>query len=1203
MPRFFLCLAALTLIALPTSAQTAVSAPPRLVPQAGFEVPVTDVAISADGRVAVTSGWDGALRVWDARTGAEIHRFEGLGGPFPTLGPDGLRMALVGAEGAAVWDVLTGTHGPWFAEGASQAALCGGGPLVATAHDGIEVWDAEAAVLRWRAEAPASRLACSRDGQVVAAIGNVPDPTSAVLQFWDALTGRLLRRIELEPGPYPDALSLSADGRWALVHLGEESEAVLWDAATGAVAARFDAAPAEIVAASLSPDGATVLTVEAEGRADGGPRRERVALWDARTGTRLRDLGGSDRITQGAPVSGVLFGASAALGADRAVTAGLDATPVIWNLGTGEALRVGRALPVASVSWAGGRLATAGRNAPQRRAEARVWDLTIGRVETQLPLAGAEGVAVGLSADGRTAVTADGPPRLGDPAQEGAVRVWDVATSRERHRLSDPARRPRHAAVSADGRFAAAVLLDLDHEQARWTESAAAWDTETGRLLHRLSLDMTRDVRLSADGTVALLTDFVDYYLKDSEERTGGARVWDLRTGELGPPLGADSLGTDRAVLSADGQVVVTVGRAVRVWDAKTGALVRQVGRIDGEVLAAELSADGSLLVTHEDDGTLRAWDLRTNAERVLRDDLFYDLYDDLDEPPVFAVSPDGRVVAIADERGETTLVDAGTGRTLASLLSFADGSWLVVTPDGRFDAPDLETVTGAVWVAPDDPLTPLPIEAFMADFYEPRLLPRLLAGETFPDMGRLLDRNRVQPRVEITSVEAPASGEVPSGGASGARGARVTVEVEGLERAYGGEAHASGVHDLRLFRDGQLVAWADGELIKSTGARSFTFEDVPLPSGADTLTFSAYAFNGDRVKSRTAYRDLAVPSGAAPQGQRRAFVVALGVDAFADPAWDLAFATADARAYARALDSTLAASGDYDEVVAVALVSSHGEAESTDATAAALRGALARLAGDEPDAEAEAALARVPGAERLREATPDDVVVVTASTHGYTSPEGVFYLLPADVPVPEPGASGGSAITPALLEAAVSSDELGAWFRGVDAGTLALVVDACNAAGAVEGSGFKPGPMGARGLGQLAFDKGMAVLTATQAAAPALEAASTGRGLLTFALVENGLLAGQADGAVPDGASGASGVRDGRITLGEWLAYGAARVPGLSEEVQRGEVETYGRGGVRTRSMSPDAEGTSPDAGLQTPALFDFRRSRAPVVVAGTGG
>src|SRR6266850_4028036 len=105
--------------------------------------------------------------------------------------------------------------------------------------------------------------------------------------------------------------------------------------------------------------------------------------------------------------------------------------------------------------------------------------------------------------------------------------------------------------------------------------------------------------------------------------------------------------------------------------------------------------------------------------------------------------------------------------------------------------------------------------------------------------------------------------------------------------------------------------------------------------------------------------------------------------------------------------------------------------------------------------------------------------------------------MLPTDI-----GESSGRTVSDELLRRSISSDELSLWLRDVDAGEMVMIVDACHAASAVEGKDFKPGPMGSRGLGQLAFDKGMKILTATQAANAAIETGgSIGHGLLTFAL------------------------------------------------------------------------------------------------------
>ena len=74
----------------------------------------------------------------------------------------------------------------------------------------------------------------------------------------------------------------------------------------------------------------------------------------------------------------------------------------------------------------------------------------------------------------------------------------------------------------------------------------------------------------------------------------------------------------------------------------------------------------------------------------------------------------------------------------------------------------------------------------------------------------------------------------------------------------------------------------------------------------------------------------------------------------------------------------------------------------------------------------------------------------------------------------------------------------------------MVMIVDACHSAAGVP-EGFKPGPMGDRGLGQLAYDKGMRILAATQANDVALESGQIGQGLLTYALVEDGLKKGLA--------------------------------------------------------------------------------------------
>ena len=202
-------------------------------------------------------------------------------------------------------------------------------------------------------------------------------------------------------------------------------------------------------------------------------------------------------------------------------------------------------------------------------------------------------------------------------------------------------------------------------------------------------------------------------------------------------------------------------------------------------------------------------------------------------------------------------------------------------------------------------------------------------------------------------------------------------------------------------------------------------------------------------------------------------------------------------------------------------------------------------------------------------------------------------------------GADGGRAITLALLQRSISSDELSRWLRDVDA---------CQSAAAVEGEGFKPGPMGSRGLGQLPLRQRHGMLAATQADNAALEHGLIRQGLLTYALTADGMELGRAD-FKPE---------DKTVTLGAWLSYALDRVPQLFAEVNSGQVRS-GRasavdapkvvllppkdpfakqaGAVRLlmqgKPVGAAGKQTLAEEQIQRPALFDYARKRRDIILS----
>ena len=128
---------------------------------------------------------------------------------------------------------------------------------------------------------------------------------------------------------------------------------------------------------------------------------------------------------------------------------------------------------------------------------------------------------------------------------------------------------------------------------------------------------------------------------------------------------------------------------------------------------------------------------------------------------------------------------------------------------------------------------------------------------------------------------------------------------------------------------------------------------------------------------------------------------------------------------------------------------------------------------------------------------------------------------------------------------------------------------------------------MGDSGLGQLAYDKGIRILAATQADDVAMEDAKLGQGLLSYALAAEGLTAtgGKAD---IDG--------DEAIGLDEWLRYGEQRLPSLSSDVRLRQIKP-GSGGARAiefHDLAPNAAKRR----VQKPSLFDFNAAPSQVVL-----
>jgi serine/threonine-protein kinase len=271
----------------------------------GHTQPVESLSVSADGRRALSGGFDRTPRLWDVESGRELHRLDGHTDPVYSvaLAPDG-RWAISGGEDGSIrlWDAETGKEIRRF-EGHTAAVRC-----VVFVGDGQRA------------------LSSSNDGTV---------------RLWNVATGQEVRRLTGHTGPV-NAVALSADGRRA-VSGGDDFSVRLWDVDTGQEIRQFQGHQEKVVCVAVSPDGRQALS---------GAQNGFLSLWDTASGRELQRYEGHWSVVHGA----------AFCPDGRRIVSASSGELIVWDKDTGrEVFRIDQRLAFNAIAVIGdGRRALSG---------------------------------------------------------------------------------------------------------------------------------------------------------------------------------------------------------------------------------------------------------------------------------------------------------------------------------------------------------------------------------------------------------------------------------------------------------------------------------------------------------------------------------------------------------------------------------------------------------------------------------------------------------------------------------------------------------------------------------------------------------------------------------------------------------------------------------------------------------------------------
>ncbi|MBZ4218648.1 MAG: protein kinase, partial [Chlorobium sp.] len=592
----------------------------------GHSKRVNSVSLSADGRYALSGGYDETLKLWDVSTGLCLRTFEGHSGSVNSvsLNVDG-KYALSGSNDGTIrlWEMSTGQclrtfEGHRYGFASVSLSADGRYALSGSSDKTLKLWDVLTGqcMHTFVGHSESVKSVClSADGRY--ALSGSDDKT---LKLWEVSTGKCLRTFEGHSG-WVSSGSLSADGKYVLSG-SFDATLKLWDVSTGLCLRTFEGSQ-QVYSACLI----------AEGRYAISGSWNTLKLWEVSTGQCRRILLGHSK-----------GGNSVSLSADgKYALSGSNETLELWNInikahsykselqvsdfkafeeikGKQDELRL-------SIEEAE-RLMNNGNKAKAFATLYRTWEREDFKDNKELLMVYQKlyelssrksisfayqansfeghryGVAsVSLSADGSYAISG---------SYDHTLKLWDMSTGQCLRTFVGHSDSVNSVSLSADGKYAISAvgsMLELwevaTGQSIRSFDGLNGWVPDTigdgGEFVSpRIAV---YSVCLSADGRYAL-SGGTDDMLK----------LWEVSTGQCLRTFEGHSNGVRSVSFSADGSYALSGGgdNMLKLWEVSTGQCLDTMEEHNGSVNSVSFSADGKYVLSGSDDKTLKLWDVST---------------------------------------------------------------------------------------------------------------------------------------------------------------------------------------------------------------------------------------------------------------------------------------------------------------------------------------------------------------------------------------------------------------------------------------------------------------------------------------------------------------------------------------------------------------------------------------------------------------
>jgi len=898
---------------------------PEFFVQLGHSATVHSTAFSPDGKLVASGGMDNNVKLWSTETGREMRTLQGHSSYiyFVSFSPDGTYVVSSSNDNTIrLWDVQSGREIRRIDNALYPRSVAfgpDGNMLFGDAIGNLTIWNRHTGVVKKLQAASGAggirAAAFIQGGKYILAAGKLG------FIVVDPQTDQVARRFGMKKQSSYDNIPIvfTKDGRYALE--GRFNEMILWDTETGNEIRTFKANMNTVNSVAFSPDGRYILS---------GSANYMLKLWETDTGKEVRSIYHYRRYIYGARygVTSVAFssdGRRALAGykngairvwdvmREAAVIGGVTQNSAAAKADLAEGDVILRVEGKKISSWrdfADGIEASPGKEiqvtllrngqelavrmtpAAAKGKDARGRDITVGTagvIQGGVCLHNLEGYkrkvsSISLSPEGRLMTVAH---------DQGTVSLWDVPTGRELRSIPTY-RYSSSVAFSPQGRFylsagnedvtvwepqkaqpvskfsqddigflsrALAFSPDGRYAAAGGDKRITLYDMEAMRAIR--TMPVARDVKtvaVSSDNRTVASGTSMDVILWNAQT---GAELRTLRPGSF--VYAVDFAPGGRYLVSGAQQyagIGMDYANTIKLWDVSTGRELRNLGNYKKSVYDARFSRDGRMLLTGGDE--LLLWNVHSGSVRqtfVGHHDTIWSV----------AFMPDGKSIASAGDDGTVRIWNMESGKEVAQFVSFAGGEWIVITPEGFFNA----SPGGAKYLNVRVGSQVYSIDNFYEKFFNPVYVASVLQGREVEATADIRKGILSPPEVRIT---APAPGSVFTSD---------TLTVKVAARDTGG-----GIDEIRLYHNGKAIG-DDTRAVKivSTGGETIRQYTVLLVDGVNT--FRAVGFSRDRTESNP--HELAV-NLAAPSKDVSLYVLAVGINTYKNPALNLNYAQPDAQ-------------------------------------------------------------------------------------------------------------------------------------------------------------------------------------------------------------------------------------------------------------------------------------------------------------------